>query len=158
MKRKMISMSFFFALFFTTMNTVYATPSWLDSDKVSCGTVGNIPAKVPELVSLFVLIAQIVVPVILVLLGMIDFAKGVMSQKEDEIKKGQQTFIKRLVMGAIVFFVVALVKILVGVVGDNTTNKENIISCIDCFINNNCDGASSDIEADEDTGLEISEI
>ncbi len=126
---------------------VYAdeAPAWLSGEKVSCGNIQNIPKKVPEFVSMFILIAQVVVPVLLVLFGMIDFAKGVMSQKEDEIKKGQQTFIKRLLVGAIVFFVVALVKMLVSIVGDTDTNKENIISCIDCFVNGveNCGGTSS---------------
>lgn len=113
-------------------------PTWLNGDKVSCGNIGQIPAKAPELVHMFILIAQIAVPVILVILGMIDLGKGVMSQKEDEIKKGQKTFINRLILGAIIFFVVALVKLLVGIVVDNTGNRGNIIACIDCFVNNDC--------------------
>ena len=90
------------------------------------------------------MIGQILVPVLLVLFGSLDLAKGVMSQKEDEIKKGQQTFVKRLMIGAMVFFIVALVKVLISVVGDTDTNKKNIISCIDCFVNGveNCGGAS----------------
>lgn len=114
------------------------TPGWLNTEKVSCGNIGQIPAKAPELVHMFILIAQIAVPIILVILGMIDFAKGIMSQKEDEIKKGQKTFISRLIMGAVIFFVVALVKLLVGIVVDNSGNRQNIIACIDCFVNNDC--------------------
>lgn len=114
------------------------TPGWLSTSKVSCGNIGEIPAKAPEIVHLFILIAQIAVPIILVILGMIDFAKGIMSQKEDEIKKGQKTFINRLILGAIIFFIVALVKLLVGIVVDNSSNRNNIIACIDCFVNNDC--------------------
>lgn len=114
------------------------TPEWLKGEKISCGNIGQIPAKAPELVHMFILIAQIAVPIILVILGMIDFAKGIMSQKEDEIKKGQKTFISRLVMGAVIFFIVALVKLLIGIVVDNSGNRQNIIACIDCFVNNDC--------------------
>lgn len=112
--------------------------SWLTSSKVTCGNVSGIPAKIPEIISMLILVMQIVVPILLVIFGSIDLAKGVMSQKEDEIKKGQQAFIKRIVVGLLVFFIVALVKLLISVVGNNAANKKNIVSCIDCFVNNTC--------------------
>jgi phage-related holin len=84
-----------------------------------------------------------VVPILLVILGSIDYAKGIMSQKDDETKKGQQAFIKRIITGLIVFLIVAIVKLLVSIVGDSSANKQNIISCIDCFINNTCQSPST---------------
>lgn len=129
--------------------------AWLTSSKVSCGPVTNIPAKVPEIFSLLILLFEIAVPVILVIIGMIDLSKGVMSQKEDEIKKGQQTFIKRLIAGALIFFIVALVKLLVGVVGGKSGNKIGIVDCMDCFLNGDCTemgtGSSDDPSTDDPT-------
>lgn len=122
----------------TTTPSTSDKPAWLSSSKVSCGPVGNIPAKVPEVFSLLILLLQIGVPIILVIYGMIDLSKGVMAQKEDEIKKGQQVFIKRIIAGALVFFIVALVKLLVGVVGGDSSNKTGIVSCINCFLNGEC--------------------
>ena len=69
-------------------------------------------------------------------MGSIDLFKGIISSKEEEIKKGQQAFIKRLIIAAIIFFVVVVVKFIVGIIAEGATN--NIISCIDCFISNNC--------------------
>ncbi|MBQ2946897.1 MAG: hypothetical protein IJE04_03505 [Bacilli bacterium] len=110
-------------------------------DKVSCGSgegrVTGIPSKIPELTSLAITIIQIAVPIILVVLGSIDLFKGITAGKEDEIKKGQQIFIKRLVVGAIIFLVVIIVKFLISVIAD--TNKTNIGNCIDCFISNDCE-------------------
>ena len=129
--------------------------AWLTSSKVSCGPITNIPAKVPEIFSLLILLFEIAVPVILVIFGMIDLSKGVMSQKEDEIKKGQQSFIKRLIAGALIFFVVALVKLLVGVVGGSTGNKTGIVACMNCFLNGECTemgtGSSDDPTLDDPT-------
>lgn len=122
----------------TTTPSTSDKPAWLSSSKVSCGPVGNIPAKVPEVFSLLILLLQIGVPILLVIYGMIDLSKGVMAQKEDEIKKGQQVFIKRIIAGALVFFIVALVKLLVGVVGGDSSNKTGIVSCINCFLNGEC--------------------
>jgi len=111
----------------------------LESEKISCGPVGNLPVRVADIFSLLILLLQVAVPVIIVIFGMIDLTKGVMSQKDDEIKKGQQTFIKRLITGALVFFIVAVVKIFIGVIGDNAGNKDSMVSCINCFVNGECD-------------------
>ncbi len=143
-----LSLLFIFS-FVVNINTAYAADedvAWLETNKVSCGNISNIPDRAPQVVSTGILIGQTIVPILLVFFGIIDLAKGVMSQKEDEIKKGQQTFIKRLIMGALVFFIIALVKMLIGIVGDSDSNKENIISCIDCFVNGveNCDGGDGD--------------
>ena len=54
-----------------------------------------------------------------------------MAQKEDEIKKGQQTFIKRIVAAAIVFFIVTIVQLVMGLVAGD----EGIWTCVDAIIN-----------------------
>ena len=107
------------------------------SNKVTCGNITGIPKKIPELTSFVVTLIQVAVPVVLVIMGSIDLFKGVMAQKEDEMKKGRQTFIKRLIVGVVIFFIVAIVKFIVTLV-DDSDNKENMISCIDCFLNNVC--------------------
>lgn len=89
---------------------------------------GGIPSKLAYIISLAVTLIQIGVPIILIVWGMLDLGKAVMAQKEDEIKKGQQTFIKRLTAAAIVFFVVVIVKLLVGLVAENS---QSITGCID---------------------------
>ena len=63
---------------------------------------------------------------------MLDLGKAVIAQKEDEIKKGQGTFIKRLLAGVIVFFVVFVVKMVIGFVSNNDATISN---CLNCFIN-----------------------
>lgn len=108
--------------------------------KVSCGSgtgmITGIPKKIPELTSTVVTIIYIAIPVILVLLGSIDLFKGIAAGKEDEMKKGQKMFVKRLVTAAIVFFVVVIIKFVISLVAD--TNTTNIVDCIDCFVSNSC--------------------
>ena len=72
-----------------------------------------------------IVIIKIAVPIILVILGMLDFAKGVTSGKEDEIKKGQGIFIKRLIAGACVFFVVTIVQLLMSFVSSDDNSFWN---------------------------------
>ena len=98
--------------------------------KIQCGDT-KIPYIFAQITSTVILIIQILVPVIIILFGMLDLGKAVMAQKEDEIKKGWQTFIKRLLIGVLVFLVIVIVKFIIGLVAENYE-----INCIDCFVNN----------------------
>ena len=60
---------------------------------------------------------------------MIDMGKAVASQKEDEIKKGQKTLISRVIAAAIVFFVVAIVQLMLSIVS-GATNDTSIWTCV----------------------------
>ena len=106
----------------------------LDATKVyaTCGGLGvSMDTMIPELTNTAVTIIKIVIPVILIFFGMLDLGKAVMAQKEDEIKKGQQMFVKRLVAAVIVFLVFVIVQTVVSLV----SNDSNITSCSKCFIN-----------------------
>ena len=104
--------------------------------KVSCGNVTDIPEKIPELTSFAVTLIQVLVPIILVIMGSLDLFKGITSQKEEEIKKGQKVFIKRLITASIIFFAIVVVKFFISVVSES--NSVDIISCIDCFLSKKC--------------------
>lgn len=133
MNKKKILLLIVFTLisFITYGSNVYAMV------KVSCGNVTNIPQKIPELTHYVINLLQVAVPVILVIFGSIDLFKGIMASKEDEIKKGQSIFIKRLIIAIVIFFVVAIVKLFVSMVNSGQ-GKQNIVDCIDCFISNKC--------------------
>ncbi len=92
--------------------------------------------KIPNIVHTIILVIQIAVPILLVIFGMLDLFKGITAQKEDEIKKSQQLFIKRLISAAIIFFVIAVVKLLFGALtNDDQNQSSNMWSCVDCFLN-----------------------
>ena len=100
------------------------------------GCEANLPgividAKIPNTVHTIIVVIKIAVPILLVVLGMIDLFKGITAQKEDEMKKAQGIFVKRLISAAIVFFVVAIVQVLVSFVAGD----EGIMTCANCFIN-----------------------
>ena len=118
---------------------MYVSPVFaanITSCDASLGDGIIIDEKIPSTVSTIITAIKIAVPVLLVIFGMLDLAKGITAQKEDDIKKGQKTLIKRLITGAIVFFVFSIVQLLVSFVGDG--DKKNIMTCANCFINNEC--------------------
>ena len=103
-----------------------------------------IPEKLPNTVHMVVVALQIAVPVLLVIFGMIDLIKAIVAGKEDEIKKAQGVFVRRLITGALVFFVFAITKFLVYFAADNEQQSTNIVKCVDCFINNKCEKVDKD--------------
>lgn len=57
-------------------------------------------------------IPKIVVPILIIVLGTLDFAKAVLASKEDEMRKSQATFIKRVLIGITIFFVPTILDII----------------------------------------------
>lgn len=99
----------------------------------SCGNIGlEFGGMLPYAISNIIRIIQIIVPILLIIFGMIDLVKAVTAGKEDEIKKAQTVFIRRLVMGVLVFFVIFLVQMIVSFVSNKDTNVSN---CFNCFVN-----------------------
>ena len=96
-----------------------------------------IDEKIPNLVSTIITVIKIVVPVLLVIMGMLDLTKGMTAGKEDEMKKAQGLFIKRLISGALVFLVFTIVQLIISFVADDE-DKPNISTCSKCFLTGDC--------------------
>jgi len=131
MRKKILIVGLIICLFVIGVNPVFA------ANIASCESSikgAIIDEKIPNIVSTIVTIIKIVVPILLVIFGMLDLMKGITAGKEDEIKKGQQIFIKRLISGALVFFVITIVQFIISFVADKD-DKDNIVTCSRCFIN-----------------------
>ena len=115
--------------------TAFAVACKADKDTLNIITSSKtipVDAQIPNLIHLVVVVLEIAIPVILVILGMIDLLKGVAANKEDEVKKGQQMFIKRLIAAALVFLVFTVVSLIINVAD---SKGENVMDCANCFIN-----------------------
>lgn len=101
---------------------------------------GGIPDGIGGLVHLIFLIIQVVVPILLIIWGMLDFAKSVIGGDEDKVKAGQKIFIKRLIAAIIVFLVVTIVELLisaVGSIGATDDESQNAWECAHSLITGN---------------------
>lgn len=100
----------------------------------SCGGVSGFPVPVANVVAMIINICKIAVPIIIIVLGMIDLFKALTKQKDDEIKKSQMLFVKRLIAGVLVFFVVAIVQFAFSAFG-KASGEDSFMECISCFVN-----------------------
>ena len=105
---------------------------WGNLDVIVCGST-TVPTPVPPLVRLVVMALKIVTPFVLIVMGMVDMLKAVIGSKDDEIKKEQQKFIKRVIAAVLVFFVVSILQFVVSFVTPEET--DSVLRCVDCLIN-----------------------
>lgn len=98
---------------------------------VSCGGY-DFNVILPNAVSTVINIIKIVVPIIIIVLGMLDLAKAVMANEEKEMKEAQGKLIKRIIYGALVFFVIALVQFVFSALSKNA-KTDDATGCISCF-------------------------
>lgn len=88
--------------------------------------------QLSTIIGLIITVMQILAPVLLVIFGLMDVVKSVAAQKEDDIKKSQQIFIKRTIAAVMVFFVIAIVKFGISLFAKGS--EGGIMSCVQCFI------------------------
>ncbi len=81
-----------------------------------------------------VLVIKIVIPLMLIIMGMIDLGKAVISSDEKAINKAVSTLIKRFIAAVIVFFIPTIVSALFSVVTSINMNQD-YATCVQCLVN-----------------------
>ena len=105
-----------------------------------CGGVA-VPNELFNMVALIIKGIKIVVPILLIIWGMLDFAKSIIAKKEEDIKKYRSAFIARLISAVLVFLIIVIVQLAVNLIDGvekKSTNGEtigDIWSCSKKFIN-----------------------
>ena len=88
----------------------------LASTDVNCAQ-GSPLVKALAIVRLVMNVICIAVPIVMIVLGTIDLFKAVTAGKDEDIKKKQQTLIKRIIAGVLVFLVPTIVSLLMSLLG-----------------------------------------
>ena len=101
---------------------------------VTCGNLGiSIDSRYIDLFVTIINLIKIVVPIILIIVGMLDFGKAVAWWD----KKAYKTFFLRVVAAAIVYFVIPIVELLVSIIAQaGAIDKDD--NCISCFTTGEC--------------------
>lgn len=62
-------------------------------------------------------IIKIAIPILLIALGTMDFIKAMVAQDDQKMKKAQTTFVQRLIIGVVIFFVPMIMRFLLNIIG-----------------------------------------
>ena len=142
--KHMTLLTLFIAVFYVSNVFAKAGFTYDQGVYVKCGDA-ILPSGVIYIVQNVVNLIKIAIPILLIVLGMIDFMKAVMSNDEKQMKASQGKLIKRILAGVIVFFVIAIVQFVFGFVVDGDSSK-NAVSCLACFVtsDDNCTFTNND--------------
>ena len=75
----------------------------------------------------------IIVPIGVIVMGLIDLSKSTISSNEEEQKKKSKLFLKRIISAVLVFAVPWIVNVIMGLLGELTSN----VNLADCWNNAN---------------------
>ena len=86
-----------------------------------------------KLGSIILLIIKIIVPIILIVYGMIDMSKAVISDSQDAIKKNALTFARRVATGVLVFLAPTILLGIFNIIDSWNSVQSAYKPCIDCL-------------------------
>lgn len=112
---------------------VHAAGFKYQNQYIQCGEA-TLPYGVAFIVQNVVNIIKIAIPILLIIMGMLDFLKAVIANDEKQMKESQNKFIKRIIAAVIIFFVVAIVQFVFGYIVSGNEGKD-ALSCVSCFVN-----------------------
>ncbi len=83
---------------------------------------------------------KILVPILLIVFGSINFGKAVISSKDDEIKKAGKSLVIKAIAGILIFFVPSFLNLIVDMVDHDNVYNGDFADCTRCMFNpsNNC--------------------
>ena len=85
-----------------------------------------------KFVGYMILIFKIAIPIVIIVFGMMDFGKAVVSEKDEDIKKQAIKLGRRALAGLVIFFIPTLIKWLFGTITGATNADLNL--CSECIL------------------------
>ena len=83
--------------------------------------------------ALFIL--KILIPIIIIIFGIIDFAKAIIASDDSAIKKSTTTLIKRVIAGVIIFLIPTIVYFAFELIDSYSSDDSTYYKCINCMTN-----------------------
>ena len=95
-------------------------------------------ANVWSVLGFVLLVFKIVIPLLIIIFGMIDLGKAVVSSADDEVKKAIKSLAFRIIAGVIIFFIPTLVSVVFNLIaGFNKEASDDYEVCSICISNPN---------------------
>lgn len=87
-----------------------------------------------QMVGWVVTIFKILIPLIIVIFGMLDFGKAVTAGKDEEIKNSAKSLGYRIAAGIIIFFIPSICLWIFGTIDSYSNGKEGFEKCETCIL------------------------
>lgn len=105
---------------------VYATESELAFNLCETDAVKGF-----RIAGMFILVIQILIPVIIMILGMVDFFKAFITNEAKDMQASAKNLLKRFITGVIIYFIPVLINVILGTIA--TTSINGFEKCHTCL-------------------------
>ena len=93
-------------------------------------------APIWQFIGYFLFALKIVVPLLIIVLGIVDFAKAIASSDDKAISGAAMGLFKRLIIGVVIFFIPTIVDVVFGFISNFTGDiMTPIAACEECLLN-----------------------
>ena len=86
--------------------------------------------KALKFIGVLLLVAKILVPIILIVFGVMDFSKAMVASDADAISKATKSLLFRFLAGVIIFILPTIVNFVFSTIGKNKTNFNQCRACV----------------------------
>lgn len=77
--------------------------------------------------------AKVIIPILIIVFGALDFFKVMVSNKSDEIPKAVKSLVMRVIAGIVIFFIPAIIHFLFALLDDWNDYKSDYSECTKCL-------------------------
>lgn len=102
---------------------IYVAPDMPDQADCDLLFGDGKPGTIAYLINEILSYVRVIVPILAMVLGSVDLFKALIASNPDAMKKAQNTFVKRLIFAVAVFFVPAIVNIIMWVIESGLNSK-----------------------------------
>jgi len=89
--------------------------NFVSGGDITCADIIGENGELVDVLNMLVTLVKILVPILLIVLGSLDFVKAIFSGDDSNMKKAQNKFIKRLLIGIIFFLAPSLLKFILEI-------------------------------------------
>lgn len=90
-------------------------------------------ASIWQMVGMFLLVFKIVIPLLIIVFGMVDLGKAVISSDDKAVSKATKSLLMRIIAGIVIFFIPLLVSVLFKMIGSFGEVKDQYDVCASCI-------------------------
>ena len=82
---------------------------------------------------------KIIVPIVIIVFGVMDFYKAITSSKDDGLSKAVKSLVIRVIAGVCIFLLPGIVQLVLNMVNVWSDYSYNCCCCTECLLNGDCD-------------------
>ncbi len=105
------------------------------STKINSSAFCKNSANIWAIIGYIILVIKILIPLILIIIGMIDLGKAIVSNDEKAISKSATSLLKRFIAAVLVFFVPTIISAIFNAIKIGDLNSSDANICVQCVTN-----------------------